>query len=58
MAIVKLITIQEGVLESNFDAVINPIISKNGSFSEYLYQEFGLDETKLKELRNKYTVAV
>ena len=45
-------------MESDSDTATNPIISKNGSFSEHLYQEFGLDETKLKELRNKYTVAV
>ena len=52
--IAKLITIMDGVLEQTFDTVISSIKEKYGDFKTYLLREYGLDESKLKVLRDKY----
>lgn len=50
-----LLQLQDGVLEKTYEIVINSIKEKYGSIDEYLFNEYDLDDKKLKELRNRYT---
>ena len=50
-----LITLQDGVIESTIDTVMNSIKEKYGSFDEYIMKEFDIDKDKLTYLRDKYT---
>ncbi len=49
-----LITIQDGVLQKTYETVMASILKKYASYGEYLEEEYGLDEDKLKALRDAY----
>lgn len=44
----------EGVMEEAVDIVINTILSRYGSFDEYLEQEYGLDDMAIQKLQEMY----
>ncbi len=51
----ELMTMFDGVSENIFDIVMDSIYEKYDSLEEFFLKEYGLNKTKLKELRDKYT---
>lgn len=50
-----LIQSSEGVTRLAAEHALQAILDKYASFENYFYQEFGLDETRLEQLRQNYT---
>ncbi|MGT2929239.1 tyrosine-protein phosphatase [Streptococcus dentasini] len=50
-----LIQASEGVSRQTAEHALQAILDKYDTFENYFYQEFGLDEARLKQLRQNYT---
>ena len=50
----ELMVIQYGVLPKFAEAALDAIMERYGSWDRYFEQEYGLDQTRLNALRDRY----